>query len=669
MTGTTFPDFGIEARFQCLLRGFRVRHGISTVVGTIIFMGILLSTIIPMYLVMKQTDTFYFQKQTEMLLKDQDKQMEKVEFLKTVCWNSRYLNTTIKNIGSRLLNITYIGAYNSSEAPSYIRSPEVYAIGSQQNITIPMEFNYSIKDHVADGTYILQFITDTGNVFITKYPDKHNGSGDGEYGEFNATVTKIIGDFIPDYHSFSWAVRPDLMTSGFDWQQNWNVPGSVDSGNPLYLMARMNVTYYGAWKGNFTLSNKCGLYLLRTDPYDYTMPHSTMAAAFMYLVNSTGPYNGEVIHRYGGSSVTKVTQYREFTLYFGVSRVGVDPVSNGMFIGYNATYIPVLELFDSTGSYGQSFPLVAISTSGALDHFEFSQISSPQTTGEPIPVMITAVDKSGNIVTGYSGSNSLTDSTGSISPTVANFLHGEWSGPVTVIHAAIGVVISTSGGGKMGTSAGFNTLPTGFDHFAFSSISSPKTAGTPFDVSISAVDVNGNVVSSFEGAAILSVTAPGTINPGSTSGFSNGVWSGSITLTRSGEGLSITATDPVTGKSGSSEIFSVNAGALSSFTIIGYPTTVTSGQSFGSNNVVVRAYDFWGNIKTDYSGKVWFTSNDPQAVLPYYASNHAYTFTSGDSGTHTFAGTGFILRTKGTSIKVSATNGSVSVSSSNINVK
>ena len=643
------------------------KRGISTIIGSIIFIGILLSAIIPMYLVMKQADTMYFQKQSEMLMKDQDKLMEQIEFIRTVPWNNRFFNVTIKNNGQKLLNITYTGTYNVTENPTYSPVKQITAVGSQQNITVPMEFSYDIKNNVQDGTYVMELITDKGNTFVTKYPDNHPNNN-GDYGDFNATVTKIIGDFIPDYHTFSWAVRPSLETSGFNWQKNWNLPGTTDVDDPQYIIARMNVTYYGAWKGNFTLSNKAGLYLLRTDPYDYTMPHTTTSAAFMYVVNSTGLYNDEVINRYGGEAVTKVTQYKEFTLYFGVSRVGTNPAVNGAYLDNNATYMPVMELFDSTGSYGQSFPLVAISTSGALDRFEISKIGSQQTTGVPFPVTITAVDINGNTVTSYSGTNTLSDSTGTMSPTTAQLSHGVWSGLVTITQVDSSVIISTDGGGKTGDSNSFETLPTGFDHFEINPITDPQTAGTPLQITVSAVDVNGNVVPSYAGTASLQVTLPGTISPSTATTFTNGVWTGSVTLLKTGVDVTITATDPVTLKFGTSNEFDVKPGALASFSISEYPTSTPSGQNFGTRNVVVRAYDFWGNVKTDYAGKVWFTSNDSHATLPYYASNHAYTFTSGDSGVHVFSGTGFTLKTKTTTAKISVTNGSITQTSNNINV-
>ena len=93
---------------------------------------------------------------------------------------------------------------------------------------------------------------------------------------------------------------------------------------------------------------------------------------------------------------------------------------------------------------------------------------------------------------------------------------------------------------------------------------------------------------------------------------------------------------------------------------------MTAGQSFGSNNVLVTAYDAYGNIKTDYRGSVYFNSTDAQSVLPY-TSGSKYTFTSQDNGVHTFAGTGFTLRTT-PSQTITVTDGSRSATSNSITV-
>jgi flagellin-like protein len=108
------------------------------------------------------------------------------------------------------------------------------------------------------------------------------------------------------------------------------------------------------------------------------------------------------------------------------------------------------------------------------------------------------------------------------------------------------------------------------------------------------------------------------------------------------------------------------AGVLNHFTITGYPTSLTAGQTFGSNNVVVRAYDGGNNILTGYTGQIYFTSIDSQAILPF-TSGSKYTFVSGDNGQHTFPGAGFTLKTSGTQT-ITVTDGAISATSNSITV-
>jgi len=73
-----------------------------------------------------------------------------------------------------------------------------------------------------------------------------------------------------------------------------------------------------------------------------------------------------------------------------------------------------------------------------------------------------------------------------------------------------------------------------------------------------------------------------------------------------------------------------------SFVISGMPSSTTAGVA---QTVTVTALGTDLNVLTGYTGTVHFTSYDPQAVLPA-----DYTFTAGDSGTHTFSVT---LKTAG----------------------
>jgi len=57
----------------------RRRRGVSTIMGTLIFVGILFTSIIPMYVVMKQADNIYTRNVHEMGISDQDRSREAIE--------------------------------------------------------------------------------------------------------------------------------------------------------------------------------------------------------------------------------------------------------------------------------------------------------------------------------------------------------------------------------------------------------------------------------------------------------------------------------------------------------------------------------------------------------------------------------------------------------------
>jgi hypothetical protein len=109
----------------------------------------------------------------------------------------------------------------------------------------------------------------------------------------------------------------------------------------------------------------------------------------------------------------------------------------------------------------------------------------------------------------------------------------------------------------------------------------------------------------------------------------------------------------------------VNAASSKYFAITGYPSSTIAGQSF--SGITVTVYDSNGKVDTGFNGKVYFTSTDPKATLPY-TSQCEYTFktgTKGDKGVHTFSG--FDLVTAG-SQTITVTDGSISTTTNIITV-
>lgn len=67
-----------------------------------------------------------------------------------------------------------------------------------------------------------------------------------------------------------------------------------------------------------------------------------------------------------------------------------------------------------------------------FDHFNLSDISSPQITGSGFDLIITAFDKNGDIKNGFSGSASLSCKSGAISPSTITLTQGVWTGNVVM---------------------------------------------------------------------------------------------------------------------------------------------------------------------------------------------------------------------------------------------
>jgi hypothetical protein len=98
--------------------------------------------------------------------------------------------------------------------------------------------------------------------------------------------------------------------------------------------------------------------------------------------------------------------------------------------------------------------------------------------------------------------------------------------------------------------------PAGLDHFVFSAISSPQTAGTPFSITVTAEDAYGNMVKSYTGTPFLKYSA-GSISPATMNAFVNGVGSTAVTVSTAGQSVTITATDGI--HTGTSNSFTVTA--------------------------------------------------------------------------------------------------------------
>ena len=288
-----------------------------------------------------------------------------------------------------------------------------------------------------------------------------------------------------------------------------------------------------------------------------------------------------------------------------------------------------------------------------LSQFVFNTLSTPQTAGSAFTITITAKDSNGNTITSYTGTNTLTVSSGTITPTTTTaFVAGVWTGQVKLSQAGTGISISTSGSGKSGTTNKITVNPGVLDHFIFNTISSPQTVGKAFSITITAKDANSNTVTSYTGTNTLTASS-GTISPISTSAFVAGVWTGSVSLSVSSSGTTIGTSG--SSKSGTSNSFNVNAGALDHF-VFSSIGIQTAGIAF---SITITAKDASGNTVTSYAG-----TNTLSASSGTISPTSTGTFSSGiwtGSVTLSAAGSAITISTSGSS--KSATSNSFTINS------
>ena len=81
------------------------------------------------------------------------------------------------------------------------------------------------------------------------------------------------------------------------------------------------------------------------------------------------------------------------------------------------------------------------------------------------------------------------------------------------------------------------------DHFTWSPIPSPRFVNTPFAVTIQAQDLNNGVLNNFTGTAILGTTNGVAVTPSVSGNFVQGVWTGSVVISKTASNLVLQAND------------------------------------------------------------------------------------------------------------------------------
>jgi F0F1-type ATP synthase membrane subunit c/vacuolar-type H+-ATPase subunit K len=161
-----------------------------------------------------------------------------------------------------------------------------------------------------------------------------------------------------------------------------------------------------------------------------------------------------------------------------------------------------------------------------------------------------------------------------------------------------------------------NVVAANVDHFAFSAIGT-QVAGTPFSVTITALDQYGNVVSNFAGTATLT-SNPAGATP-ATVVFGSGSWTGNVTVTRSGN---TNLTVSYMALNNTSANFAVNPGALASVTTS--PATLNA-KAGTSTNITATSHDAYGNTISSGVTYAWTVDAGLGSASPTNAATTSYT--------------------------------------------
>ncbi len=277
-------------------------------------------------------------------------------------------------------------------------------------------------------------------------------------------------------------------------------------------------------------------------------------------------------------------------------------------------------------------------------HMVVTQGSTTAVAGVPLaPITLTVLDAAGNVVTGYTGTVTITSSDPKAKPVTYNFLQADGgthtfasegtlftagnqtltiSGTqgLTANQGVFNASVAISGAMMTPLTSTVTVTPGAAGVFV---LNTPATAvaGVPFNFTVTIYDRFGNFAPggtptvSFgyfltpAGGGFIGGALPNA--PYTFTAADAGVHVFTATLTVAGSNFIGAGTPTATG--GVSPAIQVVGGAATRFQIGDNARLVTAGNTVG---FTVTAFDAYGNFATGYSSRLHFTSSDPQVVMP-----------------------------------------------------
>ena len=356
-------------------------------------------------------------------------------------------------------------------------------------------------------------------------------------------------------------------------------------------------------------------------------------------VNFPATINVEARNQFGN---VDVTFNDDVTLNTSGSATGAGLINVTMGVGSIIINNLVAELVSLTLTDSQGTGLDVTSTQDilftpgpAVDIF----FADPpdQTVGNNVYVYLRALDAFGNVdynfeqdvtfnVTGSATGSGLIDivdglATVTVYNTVAEIV-------------TLSLVDSEGTGLPLVTTHDVEFIPGVLDHFNVVGHSDPIIAGTQDSITVTAVDQFNNTLPTYLGTVTFSSDDPQAVLPpdytflpgdAGIHTFVNG-----IELRTTGDHYVEVAHTLDLLKNGQQSNITVLPAAIDHFSVTGVADPTTADDT---HTVTVTAFDQFNNIKTDYTGTIHFTSDDPSPLLPADTA-----FVLGDAGVKNIAG-------------------------------
>jgi adhesin/invasin len=294
---------------------------------------------------------------------------------------------------------------------------------------------------------------------------------------------------------------------------------------------------------------------VQPDHFRVTVPTTTETSGESFPVTVTAlDASNHVLTGYGGPVTLTDTSGSVSTVgpILWSGGVGTAMVSVGTAISRDR--VTATDSSFTPAPTGTSTNVFAV-TSPVLNHFHPSTLPTTVSTGDQIMFQVTALDAGSQVITGFSGPLSLTDTTGTL-----NVVSVSWAAGVATVTASVGAAstrdrITVASGSVSAVTTVFNVLGPVASLRVSVSPTTSVTQSTAATVTVTAVDSAGQVVTGFAGPLTLtdSSGAMQVLSPGSwLAGVDTETVSFPKTITRD----RVTASDG-NGHGGQSAVFAV----------------------------------------------------------------------------------------------------------------